>query len=1223
VSGSGGFGGFRAGKKGQAGGVVVLSSASTSPLPPSSSLEGGGGSVGAIGHNKDSQSGKPGPVAHLTKEVKELYNKFLKDFPNGRTVVMSTLLNVDASSNAASLVGTLMDQEWKTFTNCLGGAVADGFHDRVRRYDEELRRLDSGRAAFVRKLSGDGLSDPHETTATQWGGAHDGGDFDLSHFFLVKESLAFTYEQMRLFEEAKLQYEELSAFLPEDAWTQLAQQQRQRQHPEENNEESEGEVGRTTNSSPSDLAMAGDSYGFRHHIKRSGKDLRSVLRYVPRYMYTREVRLLFQLGPASAVKILLLSKNFIIRSYRTQLLDVEAEFRRRWKKEIEGAAVDSSSEEVLSRQAKLRREILRKEANVEAWAASSCWDVKVGSANYFSFASITANKLEQQRGVKLQRQLDNATSSASTTEEVEAAMCLAELIEFAILRLMRLGDLALAEQEDIEGGALRRLINPIRRATSERPLDTLKPWKSWRELQRDRGEITSNRLKKNENSKKWPSILLNRGISSWLRNAMENASIFERTYLELAESAVILNRLAGRFRFASRLDDHRAEVLIAREEYALGARVLSNNVGACARDQWTKAHYWRIFRLACCQRMSGDVLAYLETLTQSFNPKLSSVAPKKTASLFQKDLEAIITDAAVAEPRWGAFPFLETELSIKSETASKSLQPLPYLKRKLTKHLCFVGDELRFSLSIHSHLPRPIAVNGVRLYIVTLEQYDLIYRRNGIVSEDDAFRILSIDSPIDIMPGRNEFSFSWQPMTCKSYVLATVEIQWKGASFFYDSALLRRPMIGLDVHPSEPTQTIELNPLFLIPGHVQNVRLVYYSGSDVIIGGQVRLICSKGLLVVPPKTDPSMLDDAWNDECTISLDACGPGKKIVITTLVKSSTIKHEDDADVQTMRAKVETRYHHESYNAVMENGEEPKSNPMQTLLEAMVTTLDRPALAVEDAEAFMFGDDHVMINIALQCNSPVPFYIKEWHLDLPPPLLVDVDGDLNMGTFHHAIPEGEMLLFGFRCIRNHSSMMDTRCEKPLLRVVLQDDFGKTFLQVLPLNLAGIYKEILNEDAELYTATADLTCSADEGTVGHPVPFVYDLNLQSLITPRQRRRSSLGDASVSSARGCPILYTIISDGSEWIVSGKVQGLIKPSPESESISLHFRGIPTQSGILRNFPELYLEYLPVKNAGSVSTLSPPITVQCKNPICFQSFAYTSSLSLAVPATIDEF
>ncbi|KAL7526345.1 hypothetical protein ACHAXR_002244, partial [Thalassiosira sp. AJA248-18] len=622
------------------------------------------------------------------------------------------------------------------------------------------------------------------------------------------------------------------------------------------------------------------------------------------------------------------------------------------------------------------------------------------------------------------------------------------------------------------------------------------------------------------------------------------------------------------------------EVLIARCEYTLAARVLSNNVLAAAatssasssnsggggssslgggassashlllasrNDQWTRAHYWRIFRLACCQRMSGEVLAYLEMLTQSFNPRLKAVAPSKTASLFQRDLEAIITDSAVAEPRWGAFPFLETELSIISSAEEdemvvvRSSQPLPFLRRKLTKHHCFVGDELRFSLSIHSHLPRPIAVNGVRLYLVTIEQYEYIYRRNGIVTEDDAFRILTIDAPIDIMPGQNEFSFLWQPMTFNTYVLATVEIQWKEASFFYDSALLRKPMIGLDIQPSEPTQTIELNPLFLIPGHVQNVRLVFHSGSDVITEGLVRLICSDGLLVVPPKTDPSKLDEAWSDECIIPIDACGPGKKIVITTLVKSSTIKHDGDNTeniIQTMRAKVETRYRQESYDAVMERGEEPESDPMVTLLEAMVTTLDRPALAVDDAEAFMFGDDHVMVNIALQCNSPVPFYIKEWHLDLPPPLLVEEDGDLNKGMFHHAIPEGEMLLFGFKCIRTDTSEMEPICERPLLRVVLQDDFGKTFLQVLPLCLEDIYKKLRKEDvyAELYTATAELTCSAEEGTVGHPVPFVYDLNLQSLTSPRQRRRTSLGNASVmSSVSGCSILYTIVSDGSDWI----------------------------------------------------------------------------------------
>jgi len=279
-----------------------------------------------------------------------------------------------------------------------------------------------------------------------------------------------------------------------------------------------------------------------------------------------------------------------------------------------------------------------------------------------------------------------------------------------------------------------------------------------------------------------------------------------------------------------------------------------------------------------------------------------------------------------------------------------------------------------------------------------------------------------------------------------------------------------------------------------------------------------------------------------------------------------------------------------------------------------------------VDAAEAFLFGDDHVMVNISLQCNSPVPFYIKEWDLDLPPPLLVEEDGDLNKGMFHHAIPEGEMLLFGFKCVRTDSLESKSSCERPLLRVVLQDDFGKTFLQVLPVNLEDVYKKLRNEDtySELYNATALLTCSAEEGTVGHPVPFAFDLNLQSLMTPRQRRMS--GSASVSSVCGQRILYTIVSDGSDWIVSGKVQGVIQPAPESESISLQFRAIPTQSGVVRTFPELFLEYLPTKDSldGLDSTTSsPPITVQCKNPDCFQSFAYTTSLSLAVPAVLEEF
>ncbi len=95
------------------------------------------------------------------------------------------------------------------------------------------------------------------------------------------------------------------------------------------------------------------------------------------------------------------------------------------------------------------------------------------------------------------------------------------------------------------------------------------------------------------------------------------------------------------------------------------------------------------------------------------------------------------------------------------------------------------------------------------------------------------------DAPVDVCPGRNKFTFEWQ-----------WQIQWKEVSFFYDSTLLRKPMIGLDIWPSEPTQTIELNPLFLIPSHVQNVRLVFHSRGNIITVGLIRMICLEGLLVV-------------------------------------------------------------------------------------------------------------------------------------------------------------------------------------------------------------------------------------------------------------------------------------------------------------------------------------------------------------------------------------
>ena len=82
----------------------------------------------------------------------------------------------------------------------------------------------------------------------------------------------------------------------------------------------------------------------------------------------------------------------------------------------------------------------------------------------------------------------------------------------------------------------------------------------------------------------------------------------------------------------------------------------------------------------------------------------------------------------------------------------------------------------------------------------------------------------------------------------------------------------------------------------------------------------------EGLQVVSPKINPSKLDEAWSDECTNLIYVCGPGKKTVVTTLGKRSTVKHDDISEnIQTTKAKVETHYRQESHNTVMEKSKEP----------------------------------------------------------------------------------------------------------------------------------------------------------------------------------------------------------------------------------------------------------------------------------------------------------
>ena len=274
----------------------------------------------------------PGPVTHSSKLEKELYRRFTTDFPAGQTCIMSTLVeSVDDTSLAT--MSPLKNQEWNTFLHMLGSAIVSGFKDRCRRYDEELRRLDAHRATMP------------PPSSKKWKDA--APRFNLSHFFLVKESLAFTYEQMRIPEEALLQYEELRAFVPEpledddtvaegDDYDGLMKKKK-KSRSKRSLKNDEGAM---------ELAISGDSAGFRRRL-RSTTDMAPLAQVVLQYLFARETSLLFQME--APTEIIRRSHAFVRASYKMKLGRLSA---------IESKLTEEHREEGTSRDGKVGAEIL-------------------------------------------------------------------------------------------------------------------------------------------------------------------------------------------------------------------------------------------------------------------------------------------------------------------------------------------------------------------------------------------------------------------------------------------------------------------------------------------------------------------------------------------------------------------------------------------------------------------------------------------------------------------------------------------------------------------------------------------------------------------------------------------------------------------------------------------------------------------------------------------------
>jgi hypothetical protein len=224
------------------------------------------------------------PESQLSKIERELEKRMAANFPSARVCTLSSIIDfqdeaLDAEERQLSRL------EWDVFTKELGATIVDGFRGRCRRYDDEIKKLGAKHASASGK---------------------EGDQFNLTYILLVKESLAFTYQQMRLHAEALLQYEELHALIPDV--------------------KGEHFLNGGNQSLPKDvksllqISLSGDVLAFRENIHYFA-DWTLIAHEIEHYFLVRETALLF--GMKNPIGVVKRCTSFVQRLFnvkRSQLL---------------------------------------------------------------------------------------------------------------------------------------------------------------------------------------------------------------------------------------------------------------------------------------------------------------------------------------------------------------------------------------------------------------------------------------------------------------------------------------------------------------------------------------------------------------------------------------------------------------------------------------------------------------------------------------------------------------------------------------------------------------------------------------------------------------------------------------------------------------------------------------------------------------------------------------
>ncbi len=661
----------------------------------------------------DEQQLNPAIIRKLTKEQKEIFNKFCRDFPNAKTCLLSSLLDKDYELAAESDV---QNQEIHEFLQALGKVMISGFTDRVQSYNHEISRCKEK------------VSESKE-------------NFDWCRYFLVKESLALTYEQLELPQEALKEYQELELMLPSVAWPD------------------EKDIA-TQYNELSKASAIGDVEVFRD-ILHSTKEIWHLSYFSYKYLFARQGRL------------------YLLLKQPVSLIDKFIEYIRKVHF-LRCSQFENAQEQ--DRALGLTR--------VEAWVLSVCWEMKSALQTYFPFSLVSDQEVSN---------LDE--------EERKCIESLIELLNFARMSLKNLGDL------------LYTTNNTISQAISGRPSDCKIPWVPWSDL--SKGVKPKRNLSKeiagNQN------IIQDLGQESnaatpWIRNILKSCNGYDNVFLELSNMLIRLNTLVDRMRCAARLSAEQAECHIIRGDFDKATAKLLPTIDLCMSEPWDTLLSWRLFRLICCQRISGNPPEYLRSLTACFEERCAKAMPPKLINLLIADLEAVVSSSDISGHTWGLSPFLGVDLLIKPTKGGEILESSNVLRKNVVKNVCYVGEEVITVLNLFSTLPKSITVE-LKVQLLKLDDYT-VQHKTGLTEQNEDKITLDLGSSVKIEPGKNDYQLPWTVMTVGQYAIASIEIQWKNAFFMQDYCIPRYPALCFDVLPNEPTQSIELDPIFLVSCHL-------------------------------------------------------------------------------------------------------------------------------------------------------------------------------------------------------------------------------------------------------------------------------------------------------------------------------------------------------------------------------------------------------------------